>query len=1244
MAKRFLLKQFAKDANNNGVYGSYQAGNPTYSNDPETIQSLPAWFTGWINATTSGTLLPRLEEMQGVQKVLCEAIKENYREGVPEWIKGEEYYKNSIVSYSPDGTFNLYYNTTGDYTDKAPDEDTVNWANLSSLFIDKKYLEENYINLNTISNCLLKSNDSTGSSKYNAAYVNFGTTIASGDISNFSPQRYIVLTKPFPDVANAQITDAWRIQTGRDITTQQVLICAPTIDNSIGVIDGRFYICLGGKLQKGTKALVASKNYYLKLSWTTTNVRLQVSEDNKSYTEDINFATTEQPMAGKTTLLGRGDTANAETFFTGSMYFPVFKNKNGTVYWNSTTASNVNLIHFLGTFECLAPNGRDANNNLKNETFTDLVDSFMNYTPLASDGTKTVLLTNKGELMAREKYTEAATAPGGAKLNDVWYDTEKNFMYQQSTEQPNFITNGSIQVNRGIVSGFASGNSLILDNGNNGVFDKSLVTNLLEVELTTGATVTEAGGSNYLIPLCVTDNYELLTNNKVLILRVRLQSYRVGIRTDEGDYSNIKYVNSGDYRDENGYITSGTTLYNTNVCQSAGSISCPPNQYEYVTGNAETLLIDLRSKVTLSTSTAYNIGIVYLDGKWTLMVGDIVDEYESYAKTMEKDFKVGFGLTDALIQQGKPFNGTINLANTTFSGWEWNGVSTSSLNWNQFIGCKIGTITQKSGNITVSIDKPVELVKKVDFDKGIANLQSQISSNDTDIAGIKGNYVTTNTAQTITSDKTFQDSKLDFKDTHIVRDEKPDSNYTRKMISYCDKNGSELGLMSGYIDRNGYQSIRFDNRNYIEGGSSETYPYNNITFRITNNGVNGYVMLDDSGLNNQSHTFVTNSSNNKTIPTMGWVNNPATSTNVVHRTGNETIGGIKVINSDYTVIKSVAIDETVTPSSTQYCTIQWHDKNNKEIGSVYSAKGSGGTNFVELHATAHTSDGASHLSYINLAVDPKTGGASAKTINPNSNSNDTSIATTSWVTSAPAVVHTTGTETINGTKTFTGAIKHTNTVQINNTKQLQFLASDNTVVANFQAGTEGNFMLYSNGGSRNLGFSNFANFFLNGDTTLAFNNTGYKTIAKIKQGSTGTLYISNTKDVDATGTQAFKVPTPSASPNGKEAVNVEYLNDKLTKPVDIMKMICPDWSKKQSLNLNADITISKYGWVLMRNTTYISIMTGKINRQIVFEQKGTYGDFEDWNSIICPVSIGDVVRLDSNDVGEFLFIPSYGNS
>lgn len=125
-ADRFVLKQFAGSATNNGAFGAAQATGVGVQPvaDIKDVQSLSAFEQGWNAATLTADKLPALEEMQGLEALLCKALKENYSEGIPFWIAGETYFQYSFVNYN--GV--LYYNTTGSYTNNNPAIDTANWA------------------------------------------------------------------------------------------------------------------------------------------------------------------------------------------------------------------------------------------------------------------------------------------------------------------------------------------------------------------------------------------------------------------------------------------------------------------------------------------------------------------------------------------------------------------------------------------------------------------------------------------------------------------------------------------------------------------------------------------------------------------------------------------------------------------------------------------------------------------------------------------------------------------------------------------------------------------------------------------------------------------------------------------------------------------------------------------------------------------------------------------------------------
>lgn len=102
-------KVFAASASNNGVFGSLQANDPAYSQDPDVIQSRTAYTNGWNDATYSAEKLPPLEEFQSLQYLFSRQIAYIMQEGIPEWNTNDTYYKGSLVkSIQQDGSFILY--------------------------------------------------------------------------------------------------------------------------------------------------------------------------------------------------------------------------------------------------------------------------------------------------------------------------------------------------------------------------------------------------------------------------------------------------------------------------------------------------------------------------------------------------------------------------------------------------------------------------------------------------------------------------------------------------------------------------------------------------------------------------------------------------------------------------------------------------------------------------------------------------------------------------------------------------------------------------------------------------------------------------------------------------------------------------------------------------------------------------------------------------------------------------------
>lgn len=123
---RVYQKVFANQAANNGVFGSLQAGNPTMSNNIATLQSLPAFETGWDDAIESGDKLPPLEEFQGIQYGISYQQAYMLQEGIAEWEASTPYYKGSLAKEISGSSFKLYCSLTDNNVGNAV-SDVDNW-------------------------------------------------------------------------------------------------------------------------------------------------------------------------------------------------------------------------------------------------------------------------------------------------------------------------------------------------------------------------------------------------------------------------------------------------------------------------------------------------------------------------------------------------------------------------------------------------------------------------------------------------------------------------------------------------------------------------------------------------------------------------------------------------------------------------------------------------------------------------------------------------------------------------------------------------------------------------------------------------------------------------------------------------------------------------------------------------------------------------------------------------------------
>lgn len=101
------------DANNGpyiGQFGSAKLGTYNGTTDVATIQGLPAWSNGWIDAVTPNNQYPPLPERTGVDKVLSYQQCYLLQQGIAEWDSATDYHTNCFCSQ--DGI--IYYSLAND--------------------------------------------------------------------------------------------------------------------------------------------------------------------------------------------------------------------------------------------------------------------------------------------------------------------------------------------------------------------------------------------------------------------------------------------------------------------------------------------------------------------------------------------------------------------------------------------------------------------------------------------------------------------------------------------------------------------------------------------------------------------------------------------------------------------------------------------------------------------------------------------------------------------------------------------------------------------------------------------------------------------------------------------------------------------------------------------------------------------------------------------------------------------------
>lgn len=204
-----------------------------------------------------------------------------------------------------------------------------------------------------------------------------------------------------------------------------------------------------------------------------------------------------------------------------------------------------------------------------------------------------------------------------------------------------------------------------------------------------------------------------------------------------------------------------------------------------------------------------------------------------------------------------------------------------------------------------------------------------------------GNYVTLGTEQTITNNKIFtgyiklsnntQSYRHIYSDNSSITKGTAPSTNTGYDYLFRDSTGSNVCAMGGWYNTNG--NIYAVLYAYTPTAGSTTH----ADLKVGNyaSGRADVVFETPAGVANSCLDGETNSTTSNMVALKGWVNNPATATNVVHRTGNETIGGVKRFSEN--ILTDINATRNVAPSTTQYGGIGIRDNANNLFASMVAA-------------------------------------------------------------------------------------------------------------------------------------------------------------------------------------------------------------------------------------------------------------------------------------------------------------------
>lgn len=410
-----------------GQFGSALAGTYNGTSDVATIQSLPAWSNGFIDAVTPTNQYPPLPEMTGFGKVL--SYQQNYllQRGMPEWDSATEYYTDCFCSYNGIIYKSLQDNNTNNQPDISPsywEEYGVSSLQLTPFSINQGTVLNGKNNTLTYSGstitcapCTITTADGRTFQDSNSVTFDVSTT-ANGNyfifkdytdgslslldnfaISNRTPIQAVfrndtVLTNNngvlsgfssdnwlrSPQIFNHS-TYSWevntKVTTGNDFSAVNTIFGSTTTNYCpiacVIMTDNRFRIYGYNSSNTsvidatGTYTVSADTDYYIRVKFTGSAYTLEYSLDGVNYVTDITVSSSSSVRNDGNISFGIRAVGNATTYttpFLGSIDFKYTNVKINNAMWWQPTLNWLDISTKPANLKIFSNNTYTINNNL----------------------------------------------------------------------------------------------------------------------------------------------------------------------------------------------------------------------------------------------------------------------------------------------------------------------------------------------------------------------------------------------------------------------------------------------------------------------------------------------------------------------------------------------------------------------------------------------------------------------------------------------------------------------------------------------------------------------------------------------------------------------------------------------------------------------------------------------------------------------------------------------------------------